>query len=97
MMRIHKIENTQEHYAQEVALCARCIMTCKVDLSQSQRCLDRCDNGGTEHWEKCVAVHGKELQANEERLERLKTRFREMKVRKDWQEREEIEECEYRN
>ena len=94
MEGIYGIETIQEHYEREIASCVRCVMDCKVDLAQSQRCLDRCDDDRIIHWEICVAVHEKELQTNEERLKNFKARLMEINIREGLQEREE---CEYRN
>lgn len=94
MGRICEIETLYEGFERKIALCVTDICANEIDLRQSERCLDRCDNEETEHWEICVAVHEKELRKNREQLERLKIGLKQMNIREHGRE---TRECGYRN
>ena len=77
MGRIFKVETTKEYYEQKIVLCSRDISECELDLAQNERCLDKCDNAGTEHWEICVAIDEEKLRKSREYLTFLRMRLKE--------------------
>lgn len=94
MGRISEIETPEEHYRREIAMCLCDISVCEFDLQQSQRCLDRCGDDGTSHWEICVAIHEEELKKNKKYLERLTMGLEKINIKEGVSGRNI---CEYRN